>query len=95
MLMNLVITDLTQYHLFVYYPVREIGDDCVEAIKEGSTADAKFFSVYGVKFDETEDAIADFTTIGESAGYCLTLNASLQGRTLEIIKNGDKIEKDQ
>jgi hypothetical protein len=84
MLTDLAITDLTRFTEFVYWPVRNIGDDCVETVKDGSHP-GDFFSVYGKHWlpghsTEIEEWVADFTTLNEAAAYCLMLNHALQGR---------------
>lgn len=90
MLTYLRIVDLTAYHNFVWYPVKDDGEDCVAAIKDkDDKSPVLFYSVYGQKYwgeVEVEDAVADFTTIPETTTYCLLLNAALEGRTIEFKK---------
>ena len=95
MLLDLYICDLTQFGGFVYWPVRETKDECIEPIKDGKTEDAKFFCVYGKRYDpgidnEIEDPVADFSTLQEAASYCLMLNAALQGRAVVFGKPEEK-----
>jgi len=85
MLLDLYICDLTQFEGFAYWPVKDMGDDCIEAIKDGKADGAIYFTVYGIR-GEVEDAVADFSTLAEAATYCLMLNAAVQGRTVEFEK---------
>ena len=86
MLQRISICDMTVFHNFVYYPVRDIGDDCVEAIKEGPADNAIGYSVYGEKFEDdgsiAEHCVADFSVLTEAIGYCMMLNASLKGQSV-------------
>jgi len=95
MLTYLRIVDLTAYHDFVWYPVKDAGDDCVIAITDkDDKSPVLYYSVYGKKAVvvnfvgevEVEDAIADFTMPTEATTYCILLNAALEGRIVEFKK---------
>lgn len=95
MLLNIYIADLTMYSGFVYYPVREVDGDCIEPITDGTTEGACHFTVYGRRYEpsvkaEVDEPIVDTSTLQEAATYCLMLNASLQGRTIEFVKPEQK-----
>jgi len=93
MLLRLHLTDLTVFKNFRYYAMRDIGDDCLEPVKETPKEPTLFkqFTVFGVRdftpngknYHEIEEPVADFDAAIEAAAYTMALEAALEGRLLQ------------
>lgn len=77
MLKALYLTDQTRYYTFVMYPMRDIGDDCVEPIMDGKEESAIYFSVFGVQAGGATECVADFDAKPEALGYLAVLRRAL------------------
>lgn len=93
MLLRLHLVDLTAFKDWRYFAMKDIGDDCLEPVKETPKEPVMFkqFTVFGVRdvitdgkhYHEAEEPVADFDAAIEAAAYMMALEAALEGRLLQ------------